>query len=262
MNSFLIDAIAIYRYSLPYKSIISHYTAGNNQINPHQVANINSGKIFDLNATKFYETFIYTYPADKNLKSFINSTNIDYIYYDEGKKCLKFYNTLQSSNTVYLEDFILIPENIGTNSKIEWRGDRYINVQVSNDGVNYQDCVNGGVVPFYNSANFNYTGKLYIKVIMDSSYDGLFLNGGEFSFLSIVFYRDQTLHSDNGGGKLEIDDQIPSAPTFGTLNYPTLSRHVNNGIRPNGGFKINSFESNINTIEMFVTLDSIVESQL
>lgn len=242
--SYLANAIAIYRYALPYTAILSHYIEGNKQINPYQVSISNGGKFFDLNAAKLYESYIYTYPADKSLKSFINDTNTEYLQYNEVKGSLK----LKDNAEVILEDFIMIPDGIGTTSKIEWRGNYGIKVETSVDGIAYEECVNGDIIPQYNTRSYDTSGFLYIKITMTALQYGDTLYTPEFSFLSIVFYRDKIIYSENGGGKLTLVDN--SDATFGTLNYPTLSSHQNNGIKIHGGFKIDT-DLLVNSVEMF-----------
>lgn len=249
----IVNGLALYRYSLSQQTILSHYSEGNTQIPLHQVAKINNGKVFDLNATKLYESFIYTYPADKTLESFVNSTNSDYIYYDQSNKNLKFYET-STESTIILEDTILIPNGVGITSKIEWRGDSGITVESSSDGENYNLCNNGGTISYYNDVSFSNSGILYLKITLDKT------NHPEFSFLSLIFYRDKTIFSDNGGGKFYVNpNEVSAEVSLGTLNYPTLSRHQNNGIRVESvGFTI-SPSVPTNTIEMFFTHTPFVD---
>lgn len=253
----IINALALYRYPLTQQTILSHYIDGNTQISQHQVAKRNDGKVFDLNAGKLYESFIYTYPADKTLQSFINSSNSDYIYYDLSNKSLKFYDTLTEGYDIVLEDFIMIPEEIGTTSKIEWRGDSNIVVETSDDGQTYEICENGGTIPQYRRGAYSTTGLLYIKITMSSLEYGE-MYSPEFSFLSIVFYKNKEIYSDNGGGKIYfVDNPLPSTAdiSYGTLNYPTLSRHNNNGGRCVDGFILSTIDIQLKyqTIEMFFT---------
>ena len=253
----LVNAVALYRYSLSGQTILSHYIDGNTQINPYQVTRKKDGKFFDLNAGKLYESFIYTYPADKPLQSFVNSTNSEYIYYDLSNKCLKFYETLTDGYDIVLEDFIMIPEGVGTTSKIEWRGDSNIKVETSDDGQSYQECKNGSVIPQYKRGSYSTTGLLYIRITMSSlKYGNIY--GSEFSFLSIVFYKNKELYSDNGGGKIYFTGGSISSTadvSYGTLNYPTLSRHNNNGARCIDGFILSTIDISLKyqTIEMFFT---------
>jgi hypothetical protein len=253
----IVNAVALYRYSLTNQTILSHYIDGNTQINLNQVAKKNNGKVFDLNAGKLYESFIYTYPADKPLQSFINSDNSNYIYYDLSNKSLKFYDTLTEGYDIVLEDFVIVPEGIGTTSKIEWRGDSNIKVETSDDGQTYEICDNGGVIPQYRRGSYSTTGFLYIKITMSSLKYGE-VYSPEFSFLSIVFYKNKELYSDNGGGKIYFTGGSISSTadiSYGTLNYPTLSRHNNNGVRCIDGFILSTIDISLKyqTIEMFFT---------
>lgn len=260
-NNFLINSLAIYRYSLSKNTIMSHYIEANIQLDPKQIAISNNGKVFDLNAAKLYESFIYLYPADKSLDSFIDTNNSDYIYYDSTFKSIKFYKT-SAPTDIILEDFILIPEGIGTTSKIEWRGDYGIKIETSDDGNTYEECINGGTIPQYKRGSYSESKQLYIRITLSSTSLGTVLYSPEFSFMSIVFYRDKTIYSDNGGGKIYFyDNPLPSTAdvTYGTLNYPTLSRHKNNGARCINGFILSTINMALKfqTIEMFFTPTSL-----
>lgn len=255
-NKFLINNLAIYRYPLSKNTIMSHYIEGNIQIDPKQIAISNNGKVFDLNSAKLYESFIYLYPADKSLDSFIDTNNSDYIYYDSTFKSIKFYKT-SSPTDVVLEDFILIPEGIGTTSKIEWRGDYGIKIETSEDGNTYEECINGGTIPQYKRGSYSESKQLYIRITLSSTSTAPVLYSPEFSFMSIVFYRDKTIYSDNGGGKIYFPPDLDTDADIdlGTLNYPTLSRHRNNGVRVNKGFVLSTPNSwgTVQTIELFFT---------
>lgn len=268
---FGIDALAIYRYALEPFQILSHYFAGVKQTEPIQIAAPDNGRLFTLNSTKLFETMTYSYPANKSLQSLIgqsvdpipshsfayvsnnksnSSTAGEYIYYDQASKSLKFIEG--SNKTVAFDDFILLPPEIGTTSKIEWRGDFEIRVFTSVDGVNYLECKNNSVIPQYRNGSYDSSGKLYIRTYFEA------INpNSSFSFLGISFYNTKRFYSDNSGDYIE--PTTNSDYTLGSLNYPVLSHHENNGLRiydpPSanpGGFTINSTKP-ISTIELMYT---------
>lgn len=260
-NTFIIDGIAIYRYALSGQTILSHYLSCNAQIEPFQVSTKNGGYYFDLNGSQLYENYIYSYPSDKNLETFISDTNNTKIYYDSVKRGLTFYESLTGTNTVVLEDYIIVPDEIGVTSKIEWRGGNQVVVETSSDGINYVQCVNGGVIPQYKVGSYATSRDLHIKITMsyselntpESSED--YYANPIFSFLSIVFYKNKSIRSKNGGGVLQVSDvSSPVDYTLGTINYPTLSQNYNNGLRvqDSGGFMI-PISYNITTVEFFFT---------
>lgn len=269
---FGIDALAIYRYALEPSQVLAHYFAGVKQTEPIQIAAPDNGRLFTLNSTKLFETMTYSYPANKSLQSLLGqsvepitehsftyvlnnkdnaATAGDYIYYDQPSKSLKFIDT-SGGDTVAFDDFILLPPEIGTTSKIEWRSDFEIRIFTSIDGVDYLECENNSVIPQYKNGSYDTSGKLYLRIYFTS-----INSNSSFSFLGISFYNTKRFYSDNSGDYIE--PTTNSDYTLGALNYPALSHHENNGLRiydppsaSSGGFTINSTKS-ISTIEFMYT---------
>jgi hypothetical protein len=243
-DSFIVDAPAVYRYSLPYKSILKHHVDGSFSGSAIQVVFPDEGVLFSGTDAYIKSQFEYTYPIKKQWEDLVDENT----YYDPINKYISFYPSTGPKTFVY-EDSFLLPSQIGiTTSKIEWRNDLGISVESSSDGTNYTSCVNGEPLPQYKVGSFSSSGTVYFRITMTTSDSSKFLP--RLSFFSITFYANRTLYADNYG------DSISSTSNYnlGALNYPVLSRNYMGGIRPeNGtGFDINTLSS-IKSLEMIYT---------
>jgi len=262
-DKFLIDAVAIYRYALSYESILTHLSDGHIQIEPIQVAYPDGGLINQVNDTKLFKTLSYTYPQNKDFYSFLDSITSQKLEYDDATESLKFLSTLTGAQSVVLNDIIYTPPSSATSSKIEWRGDAGISVEVSTDGdqYNYYPCENGGVIPIIQAGTYNGNatqadGTLYIKITI-STPDVQKMNPS-FSFFAISMYNNKEVPFENSS---EFISSAGQDYYVGTLNYPLLSRHKNNGIKSiSGPFKI-STDKEIKAIEFFYTPENLYPLQ-
>lgn len=255
IDSFIVDAPAVYRYSLNQSSIRRHYIDGNVTVSPIHVVYPDNGVLFSGTDANIRASFDYSYPVNRPWNDFTDSNT----YYDINRKHITFYQTdTVESKTFVINDFFLIPSQIGLNtSKVEWRNDIGIEVESSVDGVNYLACKNGEPLPQYNLTSFDSSGKVYFRITMSTEDSSKFLP--QLSFFCITFYSDRTIYADNFGDKITSSEDY----YLGSLNYPILSRNYMNGIRPKSGtgFDLHT-ESSIRSVEMFFTPLSLEASTL
>lgn len=254
-DSFIVDAPAVYRYSLSPASIRRHYIDGNVTVSPIHVVYPDNGILFSGTDANIRASFDYSYPVNKPWTDFVDSN----IYYDINKRHITFYETdTVQSKTFVINDFFLVPSQIGlTTSKIEWRNDIGISVESSVDGITYSACTNGQPLPQYNLDSFDTSGKVYIKITMSTTDASKFLP--QLSFFCITFYSDRTIFADNYG------DKITSTTDYylGSLNYPVLSRNYMNGIRAKSGEGFDMTTSNsIKSVEMLFTPTTLASNTL
>jgi len=254
-DSFIVDAPAIYRYSLPSSSIQRHYGDGNFSAPAIQVVSPDQGILFSCTDASIRAQFQYSYPVNKQWSEFLDSNT----YYNESAGYISFYKTDSvQSKTFILEDSFLIPSQIPfVSSKVEWRNDLGITVESSVDGTNWQNCLNGQPLPQYTKDSFSTNGVVYIKITMSTSDASKYLP--RLAYFAISFYTNKDVYADNYG------DLISSSSEYylGSLNYPLLSRHYDNGIRtkPGSGFNLTT-QGSIKSVEMFFTPSDLTANTL
>ena len=245
-DTFIVDAPAVYRYTLLPQSIKRHYLAGVISYPAVQVVYPEQGTYFALTDANKKVSFTYSYPQDKRWIDLLD----DYTYYDIEDQYIGFTETdAAQARTFVVNDFVTIPTQLDlSTSKVEWRDDIGVEVETSVDNVTFVPCVNGAAIPQYKKGSFSTSGKLYIRITMTSSDTSKYYP--RLSFFKISFYRDKTLFANNSG------DTITSSTDYalGSLNYPVLSRNYNNGLRPTNasGFDLNTLSS-VKSLEMFFT---------
>jgi len=245
-DCFIVDAPAVYRYSLKNLSILKHYKDAGYYIQPIHVVGPEEGILFSCKDTSRKIELDYVYGIDNNLEDLVDANT----YYDTSGKYISFIQTTTAQTKSFIiNDFIFIPTEAGlTDSKIEWRNKAGITVETSVDNINYLSCVNGESIPQYKKGQFDTSGLLYIKITMQTTDASKFLP--RLSSFSIKFYRQSKIYSDNSSSYIESNNHF----SIGSINYSPLLRHYNNGIRPNlgYGFYVNT-ELNVNTVELFFT---------
>ena len=254
-DTFIVDAPAVYRYSLKYNSIARHYNDANFYVQPIHVVDPDDGILFSCSDIKNKIDFEYVYGVSRSWKDFVDQNT----YYDNSSRYLTFYKTDTSiAKSLVIDDFIMIPSQINlTSSKIEWRGDLGISVQTSIDGTNYINCLNGQAIPQYKKSGFNSARVLYIRITMSTPDASKFLP--KFSFFGIRFYKDKTVYADNKNNTISSNNEY----ALGSLNYSPLMRSYINGIRPESGYGFNiNTTSLIKTVEMFFTPSDLSSNTL
>lgn len=252
-DEFLIDAPAVYRYSLSPAKIFNHY----NEIQPLpaiQIANPEQADLFEFYDNSISKQWSYAYPANKSWEDFA-STDLFYNLHEDALELMAG----TGSKTVTVEDLIILPVGFYMDSsKIEWDGDNGISVETSLDGSTYSPCVNGQAIPGFVIDDFSTDRVIYIKITLSS--DDISKYIPRLSNLMLTFYYQQKHYAVNSGAYMstlagtanvtEFDVTIPNR------TYPILSRHSRNGIKTivNSGFYINTSRS-IRTIEFFYTPD-------
>jgi hypothetical protein len=245
-DTFIVDAPAVYRYTLLPQSIKRHYLAGVVSYPAVQVVYPEQGTYFALTDANKKVSFTYSYPQDKRWIDLLD----DYTYYDIEDQYIGFTETDDiQARTFIVNDFVTIPTQLDiSTSKVEWRDDIGVAVETSVDNITFLPCVNGAAIPQYKKGSFSNSGKLYIRITMTSSDTSKYYP--RLSFFKVSFYRDKNLFANNSGDTIT----SPTDYALGSLNYPVLSRNYNNGLRPtNGsGFDLNTLSS-VKSLEMFFT---------
>ena len=254
-DSFIVDAPAIYRYSLPSASIQRHFADGNYSAPAIQVIGPDEGILFSCTDASIRTQFQYSYPVDKEWSDFLDANT----YYNESAGYISFNKTdSATAKTFILQDYFLIPSQIPyVTSKVEWRNDLGIAVESSVDGTNWQNCSNGQPLPQYTKDSFSTTGIIHIKITMTTTDASKFLP--RLAYFAVSFYTNKDVYADNYG------DKITSSTEYylGSLNYPLLSRHYDNGIRTKAGAGFNlTTGSSVKSLEMFFTPSDLTANTL
>ena len=177
---FLINSVAVYRYSLSQSQIQNHYNQ-NAGILPIQIVDPDNGELFELYDENISTQFIYSYPGNKSWDYFIT----DDLYYSAAEQSLSIKKST-GSKTVVLTDYISLPlASVLDSSKIEWDGTSGITVEVSVDGTTYQACQNGQKIPQFTIASFNGNKQIYLKITLATTDSSKYLP--KISTLQIKF---------------------------------------------------------------------------
>lgn len=245
-DSFIVDAPAIYRYSLSPQSILNHYNAGSVSSSAIQIVAPDQGVLFSGTDASIRAQFQYSYPINRRWTEFLDENT----YYDESAGYISFYKTESSiDKTFVMQDFFMVPSGIPyVTSKVEWRNDLNISVESSVDGSIWLPCTNGMPLPQYTKDSFSLTGLVYIRITMTTLDSSKYLP--RLAYFAISFYTNKDVYSDNFGYKISSTTEY----YIGSLNYPVLSRHYDNGIRtkPGSGFDL-AASSPVHAVEMLFT---------
>lgn len=250
---FIVDAAAIYRYALNNSKVFSHYSLGLYHINASQIVSRDGGFFFPCNEENLRLSYVYEYGVDKIKRSLTSET-----FYDDVNGYIGFYkSTGAKSLTTY--DSIIMPSTLElVSSKIEWKGDKNVTVEMGTDGITYPYLLtNGSYLPLYNKEQSIGDRIIYLKITFSTSDSSKYFP--KFSNLRVKFYSTKNLYSENSPYFITSDKDYDIA----SYNYPTLLRMKTDGIQtsPTGGFKINC-DANISTIEFFYTPSALTASTL
>lgn len=250
---FIVDAPAVYRYSLSNKKIYDHYINGVATVNPLQIVNEDDGYFFPTHEENIKKEFIYEIPQSK-MQGFVD---ID-TYYDQTNNYISFYKTESSEQKESIfYDIINVPSELNIiSSKIEWLADKGISVYVSENGSDFEEASNGSFLPFYNKSVTVNPGPLYIKIVMSTTDASKYLP--KFSKLKIKFYSDKDHYAVNYGYKIDSEQEY----SISSFNNSYLIRYNNDGITTTAGNGFKLSASNIRTIEFMFAPSSISATTL
>lgn len=243
-QNFIINSVAVFRYSLSQNQITNHYNAAKGLM-PSQIIEVGGGEWFNLFDDNTYPAYQYAWPSNKAWQLLLTPE----LYYDEDEEYISILKTTtQVPVTVVLEDHIVLPSNTMDSSKIEWDGDNGITVETSADGITYQPCINGEEIPQYSKNGFSAERQLFIKVTM-TTVDASRFNP-KLDYLIVKFYNNLRKLAVNGPAYIESEYPF----TMGRVSSQALWRDARNGLKaPTGSsFNITTTDS-VKTLEMLYT---------
>jgi len=222
-ESFIIDAPAIYRYSLDAAQIQSHYLKSN-AVTDTQIASLNGGYIYRATEKHQSETDKFIYPSSQGWETMLG----DSLLYDEINNSIYLAPNKTLGSFIQVIGLSIRREYIS--SKIEWLAGKGVRVYASTDELNYTECINGSALP-----NLNGKKIIYIKVDFESTDATVYVP--ELYYLNLFFYTEKKLFSHNGIGFIEATPNEDIE--ISNREYPVLSRAKNDGIKcKSSGFKI------------------------
>lgn len=246
-SRFMIDGLGFYKSELSRSQIQKHYLAGIKSVPASQIVYPDGGSLFSMNIDRMRPTFTYSYPASKRWNDIANenvkiSQDQSYLYFEKTKSA--------ATQEFTFTDYIVVPNYLGlTSSQVYWSGDvSRISVEVSLDNQNWEPCVNGKAVPFFNKNDQQFEDMLYVRVTMQSEDTSKYIP--VLSSLEFMFFIDKTFYSDNSSYSISSDYEY----CLPKQNSRVLSYNKNNGLKMyNGhGFGIDS-DINILSLELFFT---------
>lgn len=260
-DSFIVDAPAIYRYSLSLEKVREHYIASF-PLYPSQVVNPEQGELFILSDANIRKDYTVIYSQDKKWSEFYHAD----MFYDQNENAISVISSTSAvTKTVVLTDKFTIPTGIGLmSSKIDWYGSSWngsygLKIETSTDGITYTQCENGKMVPGYKkgTSSFNSTGEVYVRITLSTDDASRYIP--KLYSIKFSFYTTKLIYAKNGPSYIEPIQPVSTSGgldgsiwdyDLGSIDYPVLSRNIKSGLRPYPpGFAINT-SNNIKTIEM------------
>jgi len=259
---FLLNSLAIYRYSLPGNRVLAHYEEAKG-LPPIQIAFPSNGDIFKVYDNSPSLVYKYSYPGNKTWDYF---TTTD-LYYDQSKNTLSVkYDSVGGSKNITIDDYITLPISMTMDSsKIEWRASEGITISTSLDGLTYTQCDNGYPIPGYEISNFSSSANLYIRINMSTTDASKYLP--KIEDLIITFYNNQILYAENSSSYISTLEGVSGVSVydvmFGNGYSEILWRNPKNGIRTvqDSGFYVNT-TNGVSTLEFFYTPSALTDSGL
>lgn len=255
---FIVDAPAIYRYSLSPDKILNHY----NNFVANTESNIvlpDSGEIFK--ASEMYQNINTTvsFPALLDWQYHVD----DNILYREYTNSL--YLSPSSSYGEFIKVISLPNWKNFVSSKLEMLASSGVSVYISTDNEStWQECENGKALPgFSQGSNFLNKKVMSIKVTFQSDDPEKYVP--ELYYMKIHFYDEKKLSAHGGGSIISVEQ-----PNLGdsweisvsNTNSNILLREKDNGIIPdNSVFYINTLKD-INYLEMIFCPKSLSSGYL
>ena len=255
---FIIDAPAIYRYSLSPNKILNHY----NNFIANTESNIvlpDSGEIFK--ASEMYQNINTTisFPA---LLDWQYHTD-DNILYREYTNSL--YLSPSSSYGEFIKVISLPHWKNFVSSKLEMLASNGVSIHISTDNQStWQECENGKALPgFSQGSNFSSSKVIAIKVKFESNDSEKYVP--ELYYIKIHFYDDKKL-SAHGGGSIISTSQPNSGSSWeisiSNSNTNILLRESDNGIiTSDSAFYVDTLKD-IQSLEMIFSPKSLSSGYL
>lgn len=252
-DSFVVDAPAVYRYGLQPNKVMSHYSSGVYHVDAYQIVSQDNGFFFSTHEENLKPSYVYEYGPEQ-----IKSSLTPDAYYDDNEGYIGFYKSSGEKQLIAF-DTIMLPSTLQVvSSKIQWKADKNITVQMGTDGITYPyTLTNNSYLPLYNKEESLGNRLIYLKIIFTTTDASKYFP--KFLSLFIKFYSTKDLYSDNSKYYITSEKEYNLA----SFNYPVLMRMSNDGIQTSstGGFKINCDES-INTVEFFYRPSALTASTL
>ena len=226
---FIVDAPAIYRYSLSPNTVLNHY----NSFIANTESNIvlpDSGEIFKASEMHQNINTTIAFPAQLDWQYHVDNN----ISYREHTNSL--YLSASSSYGEFIKVVSLPHWKNYVSSKLEFLASNGVKVYISTDsGSTWQQCENGKALPgFSQGSNFSNSKVISIKVTFESSDSEKYVP--ELYYMKIHFYDDKKLSAHGGGSTISVEE-----PNLGdsweisisNMNSNILLREKDNGITPN-----------------------------
>lgn len=280
-KSYIVDAPALYRYTLNDNQILNHYYGAQTN-SDSQIVLSDYGKLFKVTEKHQPDTEKFVYPVTKSWKYFIN----DNLLFNEKENYI--YLNPESESGYFIEIIPLLHWKNYVASKIEWKATSGVEIFVSSDQTNWHLCTNGLNL---SQINISDVGIIFIKVIFNSTNTNLYIP--KMEYLGIYLYGQQLLYAHNGSEVIQASGGIraanmidieASAPIMtaiitdidGNINenstiddqliesiggkldisnkeFSILSRYPDNGIRPRGNGFFTHTNDEIYNIELIFT---------
>ena len=258
---FLIDAIAVYRYTLSEDAIRSHYS--NFFLNTEtQIVLPDMGQL--IKSSEIYQDVEsrYVYPIQKSWEEFVYDNPA--LYYNQYEKSIFLNDGYTTAE--FVEDIVLNVSTTYVSSKIDWVATEGVSVYVSETSETgpWTLCTNGSSIPgFTQGSSFSATKILYFKFVFTST-NALVYKPQLYS-LKIYLYSNKRLFAHNGSSTIST-----SQPTTGTTwdidmsnnNFFVGLRHNQNGIRPKSSAFFADSIDECRNIEMIFTPKSLSNGYL
>jgi len=255
---FIVDAPAIYRYSLGPKTILNHY----NSFISNTESNIvlpDSGEMFKASELHQNINTTIAFPAQLDWQYHVDD-NISYREYTNS-----LYLSASSSYGEFIKVVSLPHWKNYVSSKLEFLASNGVKVYISTDsGSTWQQCENGKALPgFSQGSNFSNSKVISIKVTFESSDSEKYVP--ELYYMKIHFYDDKKLSAHGGGSVISVEQPNSGSSweiAISNYNSNILLRESDNGIVPeNSAFYIDTLKD-IKYLEMIFTPISLSSGYL
>lgn len=255
---FIVDAPAIYRYSLSPNTVLNHY----NSFIANTESNIvlpDSGEIFKASEMHQNINTTIAFPAQLDWQYHVD----DNISYREHTNSL--YLSASSSYGEFIKVVSLPHWKNYVSSKLEFLASNGVKVYISKDsGSTWQQCENGKALSgFSQGSNFSNSKVISIKVTFESSDSEKYVP--ELYYIKIHFYDDKKLSAHGGGSVISVEQPNSGSSweiAISNYNSNILLRESDNGIIPNNSaFYIDTLKD-IKYLEMIFTPISLSSGYL